>query len=934
MLFSKEKSALLHTGKELKLVTFLVAVLTASCFFVPYIVLGKGYFIFFGDFNVQQIPFYKMCHAAVRSGNFAWSTTTDLGANFIGSYSFYLLGSPFFWITLPFPTDFVPFLMGPLLILKFGCAALTAYLFIRRFTRTPQAAMLGGLLYAFSGFSVYNIFFNHFHEAIIVLPLLLLSMELLITENRRGLFGCMVAVCAIVNYFFFFGMVVFCVVYYIVRLCSHAIKFRFSRFLWMCFEAILGLGISAFLLFPSILAILGNYRVSNFLLGWDAIMYGKEQIYLNIIECFFFPPDLPARPVFFPNANVKWSSLGGWLPLLGMTGVISYMSARKGSWVKRLICVCAVMALIPILNSAFYAFNSAYYARWFYMPILIMALATAVACEDETVNLSKGIMWSSVITAAFALTIGLFPRREGDDSIAFGLFTQDDEGMYLVRYWITVLIAAICLVVVGLLVFLFNKNRKRFIRVGIAITCVVSVVYAGIFIGMGRSHSYDANSVMIDSLIEGNVNLDGDKDAFRIDTYSSVDNTGMYLGYSSINAFHSIVPASVMEFYDYIGVKRDVGSRPDKKVPAIRSLLSVKYLLDMVEGDEDFIDSEGKTAMSGYKYLKTSGGYYVYENENFVPYGFSYDFAMSYAYCDKYSKSDRSRMMLKAMLLSKKQMSKYADYITDIETVSFDDETEMTDLKPTFVEDQTAESETVSEDGATVSEQAISQGEQTESMSTEDKNAKENDELTLALSDEEMAKDAARLAKTGADSFKFSNGSFTAKVTRDKKALVFFSVPYDKGWTAEVNGKTVKPEKVNVGFMAVPVDKGTSTITFTYHTPGLNIGLIVSGGALIIFIIYLAAAKAVISHREENETYPEGEKLLVKYKVNEIDESDPEIEEPDDMLSILDDIKLGNLSLEDEETVLGGFNINNSIFEENAEEFEEEENSNPQDEEE
>ena len=54
---------------------------------------------------------------------------------------------------------------------------------------------------------VYNIFFNHFHEAIIVFPILLLALELLITENRRGVFALAVALCAITNYFFFFGMV-------------------------------------------------------------------------------------------------------------------------------------------------------------------------------------------------------------------------------------------------------------------------------------------------------------------------------------------------------------------------------------------------------------------------------------------------------------------------------------------------------------------------------------------------------------------------------------------------------------------------------------------------------------------------------------------------------------------------------------------------------
>ena len=60
--------------------------------FIPFLLVDGGRFLFYGDFNVQQVPFYRLAHDAVRSGNLGWSHLTDLGANFVGSYSFYLLG--------------------------------------------------------------------------------------------------------------------------------------------------------------------------------------------------------------------------------------------------------------------------------------------------------------------------------------------------------------------------------------------------------------------------------------------------------------------------------------------------------------------------------------------------------------------------------------------------------------------------------------------------------------------------------------------------------------------------------------------------------------------------------------------------------------------------------------------------------------------------
>ena len=815
--FSYVKHTALRPQKEKYLSTFVIALITAAALFVPYIILGEGHFIFYGDFNVQQIPFYSECHKAIREGNIFWSWTTDLGANFIGSYSFYLLGSPFFWLTIPFPNWMVPYLMGPLLILKFACAAFTSYCYIRRFTRTPQAARLGGLLYAFSGFSVYNIFFNHFHEAIIVFPLLLLSLELLIAENRRFVFALTVALCAVTNYFFFFGMVVFTIIYFFVRLFSSAIKVKASRFLALVFEAVLGLALSAFLLLPSIMAITGNSRISEVLLGWNAIMYGKEQIYANILECFFFPPDIPARPVFFPNANVKWSSLGGWLPLFSMVGVFVWFSQRKNHWLKRVIGISIFMAMVPILNSAFYAFNTAYYARWFYMPILMMCLATVSLTEDSKVNWSVGYKWVLGITIAVTLVIGFFPQKNSNnDGLIFGLYSQSEDGMYIFRFWVTCAIAILSLVILGMLLKLIKTDRKGFYRGATVCVCIISAVYGNFFIACGRSHSYEIKDVMIDQLIEGEVDLENDSN-FRVDVYDGVDNTSMYLGLPGINAFHSVVPASIMEFYDYIGVERSVGSRPETDVPAIRPLLSVKYLLNRKDGDS-FLDDYNEPLMPDYEYIKTSGGYYIYENKNYIPYGFSYDYYMSYEFCDSYAKSDRASLMLKAILLTDEQIQKYGYLLDNIK-----------DLELPFYN--------YGEDGT-----------------------------TLSLTDEAMAYDCEQLRQTSADSIEIDNYGFTAKVTRDKENLVFFSVPYDEGWTATVNRKEVEIEKVNAGFMAVKVDAGVSEIRFNYTTPGLVNGLLLTGGSCIVLLIYIIIWSIYKRHHSPDNYYPEGEELIKKWR--------------------------------------------------------------------
>ena len=864
MNFSFEKKLVLKPQKEKGLSTFITALITAILIFLPFMILNKGYFVFYGDFNAQQIPFYKMCHSAIKNGNISWNNLTDLGADFIGSYSYYLLGSIFFWITIPFPNSFVPYLMGPLLILKFACAAFTAYLYIRRFTRTPDAAEIGGLLYAFSGFSVYNIFFNSFHEPIICFPLLLLAMELLITENKRGFFALTVCLCAVVNYFFFFGMVVFSVIYFFVRVLSGAVRLRISLFFALVFEAIIGVVMSAVLLVPSLYALIGNSRLSEMLLGWNAVTYGKEQIYFNIIQCFFFPPDIPARPVFFPGADVKWSSLGGWLPLFSMTGVFTLFIYKKGSWLKRIIGICIFMAFIPILNSAFYAFNVSYYARWFYMPVLMMCLASSSLIEDRSVNFSSGVKRTAAVTAFFALVIGFFPQRAENGNLIFGLYTIGKDLTYKLRFWLTVSIAVLSLVIFASLLKLRNKNLKQFFKTSTVAICVVSIIYSLVFIASGRSHSYDINGTMIRDLIEGEVYLD-DESEFRIDTFDCVDNTGMYLGIPSINAFHSVVPSSISDFYKYIGIDRLVASRPETKLPAVRSLLSVKYLLSRVDG-ENFSDNHNTTKMPGYSYYKSSGGFNVYKNENYIPYGFSYE----YYFTEKDIKIDsgdiKSRMMLKAVLLDEKTAEKYKGVLKHID-----------------------DSFGISSSGESYSDSQFS--------------------------DEAMALDCSELAENAATDFSYSNTGFSANVKTNKSSFVFFSVPFDSGWSAKVNGEPVTIEKANKGFMAVIVPEGDSVVTFTYTTPGLKTGAYISIGGLTVFLVYFIAASLYINKHPKDTYYPEGKQLIQRWHKSEIAESydEEDFNSEDTLLSALNK-RLNRYSSEIDEQTDSSFNIKTDLF--------------------
>lgn len=761
----------------------LLGLFFSAAFFIPYIVLGEGYFLYYGDFNVQQVPFYRLVHDAIRSGNWQWSNTTDLGTSLIGSYTFYLLGSPFFWLTLPFPSEFVPYLMGPLLILKFGTASLTGYIYISRYTRDKNNAVIGGLLYAFSGYSVYNVFFNHFHEAIVVFPLLLAAIDEYMDRKRRGVVALAVFAACFMNYYFFVGMVAFVIIYWFLRMYLGTWKLNLRDFIPLAIEVVLGFAATAIILVPTVMFVSQNPRIDDFPRGYGALLYGSEQRYLHILSSLFFPPDIPARPNFTPDSNSKWSSIAAWLPLFGMTGVIAFLQSNSKSWLKKLLPLLFVCAMVPVLNSVFQMFVMSYYARWFYMLTLMMSLATVLAIENTRTQWKKAINLVTVITMAITLGIGLMPNDfEGEvDNIfdAVGLESYTD------RFWVYTAIAMLSLAIVTLLIHGLKRNRKTFYPKAMACVGIVAVIYSAYIIGLGKSHSYDIHNFVIPVVInqQEEIQLDDDLQNVRSDFFDTMDNVGMFWQIPNIQAFHSIVPGSIYDFYPSVGVTRDVGSRPEPQYYGLRSLLSVKYLFDYAYDDSDFENDEGQTRMPGYKYIDTQNDFKIYENKNYIPYGFYFDSYITEEQYYDFPEENRHLLLLKAMVLSDEQAEKYGDLMTHIVFPS-----------------------------------------------------------NLNYDVKVYANDCKALQENTCSKFEYGNSSFKAQITcpKGQDRLVFFSVPYEKGWSATVNGEKVDIEKVDIGFMAVRVSGGeTSDIKFTYSTPGLIEGIIITIAAVILYIAYM-----------------------------------------------------------------------------------------------
>ena len=81
-------------------------------------------------------------------------------------------------------------------------------------------------------------------------------------------------------------------------------------------------------------------------------------------------------------------------------------------------------------------------------------------------------------------------------------------------------------------------------------------------------------------------------------------------------------------------------------------------------------------------------------------------------------------------------------------------------------------------------------------------------------------------------------GSFSA----NEPCVLFTSIPYDTGWSVEIDGEPVAQNdlvKIGNALLGVRVRKGNHDIRFSYHIPGMRTGLLISGGTAVLLALYL-----------------------------------------------------------------------------------------------
>lgn len=834
---------------------------------LPAIAYRGGFFYYFGDYVFQTIEFYMSAHQAVADGYLWWNPNIELGGSMAGSYGFYLWGSPFFWASMLLPTSAVPYALPAIMALRYGTATCTAFLWVRQFTRTDRAALIGALLYAFSGFQAVNIVFSHFHDVTAFFPLYLYGFDRLMREERHAgtLFALGTALMACINYYFFFGEVVFLAIYYLIRYrawrpaaARRALRElrlrqkagggkrdpllqRDDKGVWTtramralraadpsladselrrrsrnrrllaaaCAYGFLGVLLAAAFLVQTVGGVMGNSRISSHISGDDLLAFREPTTFWSIVKSAFLVPELMGRQSLFNNSEIQWASVSLYLPCLSLAGVIAYiLKTRQGrggacaDWKVRLIAALGAMAVIPGLSALFSAMNSTFYARWYYLPVLVAAAMSAEALERAgTRNLKRGA--TAVLAATlFFLAFGFLPGQA--EPIANGLLSVPGN----FKYYALIIVSTLAMLVFLWLLLVNRSTRPQGSNLAswsaagaIAFCCALStgcVLLDGCLVySNGEAENFEVQC------LQNAPDVDESSYA-RVETDDSAQNWALIWGLPVNRTFLSTPASSTFDIYETFEDGRMQESNIDMSHAGLRHLMSTRYYLrnitkadppssDLFGGlfgssssvplveDAASDDDAGSATPSGYERTGETDGFAVYETRHFIPMGFTFDTFMTERAYTQLRKNSHlpsiaaDRLLVKDLILTDEQAERYGHLLQEDESMP---ESAMTLNRFFDYADERA---------------------------------------------------ASACSAFGADP-----GGYTASISLDRENLVFFSIPYDRGFKAFVDGQPAALEKVDYGFMAVDVPAGTHEIRLAWHPWGIEFGIAGSAAATII----------------------------------------------------------------------------------------------------
>ena len=757
-----------------------------------------------------------------------------------------------------------------------------------------QATFIGCLVYIFAGWTIYaSMKHPYFSNPMIYLPLVLMGIDKVYKKEKPYLFIWATAVAAMSNFYFFYMISIFMVLYAAFRYFGifrkRSVKDVFQWFLKFAGFYLVALMIAALIFLPVVMTLFGTerFQAQNYVpLLYDRIYYEK---YLGCL---------------IGENMIQWGVAG--YSAVAMAGVfVIFSKKKKYTGLKLGFVLLNLFLLIPfaghVLNGFSYVSN-----RW---------------------------IWAYGMLIAYIL-VQAYPEL-------FTLQMQEKRRIFimLLVYCVLALVSksarternSMAVMLLVLAVFTVLSYGNIFIQGKYLCGMLVAVLVTSIILNVSYQYSYEKNYLSefeeknraLEELQDGPdrtiLSLDGSSSS-RYDQYKtgSYVNTAMYMGTNSTSYYFSVANGNISRFFDemYLNTPWDYHYSSLDGRTILDRLASVKYFAVKRNGYGYIPYGYDEEAASTKKYR-------IYEDEDSLPLGYTYDSWISREKYEKLSVTEKQQALLQGAVvenssLPETQLSfddKKADFTLEagkgckikdgkiivtkknakisigyrgepksevyliaknLDFSAYSPREQVSDKKwnslteyeknQILYEDDNWRYWKESKESAV--EVSLGSVDKTIRIFTDKYNGYSGrhnfllnmgyknysagtmtltfsmpgeytfDDLYLVCQPmESVEKQTEKLGKESLENVSMETNKIIGDIEVSSDKFLAFSIPYSAGFRAYVDGKKVDLIKANSMYMGIELKKGKHEIVLTYCTPYIVPGLILTATGLLLFLL-------------------------------------------------------------------------------------------------
>jgi len=839
-----------------------------------------------------------------------WDMSIGYGQDIVSTLSYYVIGDPFSFLSIIVPTKYAEYAYSALILARFYCAGLTFSMYCRYRGMNTYYVLVGSFIYIFCHYALTaGVLHPYFLLPMIWLPLLFMGIDKILKNEGFLPYVLSFAIAGISNFYFFYMLCIIIFIYSIFRYFELYPKNGFRHFcssaLRIIAFSVLGAGIAAVLLIPSLLNILGTSRVN---------------VENNVPALYNLNHYLQTIPAFVIGGFGQYCHLG--FSGIGFLGVLVLFMRSKEHREYRFLAAGFLLLLVFFSIPFFgHLFNGFSYVtnRWVWaLSFLVgyIVVVTLPLIRDLSLKEKKTIIVVAIIFALFILSSEeirnekyIFAIAEVFIAISVLFYCGSNKRESVFVFSSLVLIMGF----IGVQAFYFYSPDE-----GDYIKCHTESGEAlNLFIE--QSPAYILNSVDDDSIYRF--------DTAHIDTGQAKRNSSMLLDKNGIAFYFSTTNPTITDYIldMKLNYSMDYSYKDLDRRCVLQTLAGVKYCI-IPDGSESYLPY-------GYsEKVLSENGFTAYRNPNALPIGFTSD---KYINADEFNSLDavsKENALLKGVVIeedvnldaasvasdgqwnnlvwesdcedgiefdgnkiiventdSKMTMSfkgtKDEDLYLIIDKMSFAGENPYSEVendseseKTSFVKRLKRSLKRINWKEPTSVSIAATSGQVSTSIDyrtprdnyycahdsfVANLGYSETERNTIVLSfnqpgtysfdslqvvsvpRDNVIEDVKALTANTLSNTELVPNGMTGDITLDEAKLLCVQIPYSAGWSAYVDGESTPIMRADGMFMALYLDKGHHDIEFKYRSPYLFESLAVSLVCCVVLVLCCVVSRKV-----------------------------------------------------------------------------------------